>query len=112
MNSAVAGLLLYPSGIHVTFIRAWYYWQVTSSEPLPKEPARQLNDRCGDVVRVDGCAGGKTVDDSGVASWHVDTDMGLSLLVNTLNAHFGSPIKITQDFAARTGILKLDAGED
>lgn len=89
VQSKAAGLLEYTNGTRVLFVRAWYYWVVRCSAPLPSKPATRLNRKLGEVVRVNGFAGGMRVPRTGVDAWHVDTDLGLCELVKALDEQFG-----------------------
>ncbi len=69
--------------------RAWSYWIVNSDKPLPMEEAKALNERLGQDIRAQGCAGGIANDRledylgtgaKGVSHWHVDTIEGLAEL--------------------------------
>ena len=63
-----------------SFHRLWYYWAArTTARPIPKKQAFKLNEFAGEVVRIDGFAGGR--DATGpVSSYHVDTPAGLLAL--------------------------------
>lgn len=85
----LVGVLSFVDGTAVTFCRQWYYWSVRTSRPLPYKPAKELNDRLGSTVRVDGFSGGTDVGRGGCSSWHVDEQDGLRELVTVLRANFG-----------------------
>jgi hypothetical protein len=80
-----------------TFGRAWYYWIVTG--PVPLDVARELYaDPVGrDDVRTGGHAGNYDPDASYgidyfdgsafISSYHIDTEVGLRLFVDTLRKH-------------------------
>lgn len=66
------------------FRRAWYYWTCsTSDRPVPEKTAFEFNSVFGSQVRVDGFAGGTSVDGD-VSRYHVDTLAGLMALVALL----------------------------
>jgi hypothetical protein len=68
------------------FYRAWYYWSCsTDQRPIPEVAARAMNDEWGQQIRVDGFAGGTSVDGP-VSSYHVDTLAGLLRLVKEIQA--------------------------
>ncbi|MBP9091205.1 hypothetical protein KBI23_09260 [bacterium] len=88
VQSRAQGVLYYDfKGLSqtVTFRRAWYYWVVHFSSPMPKAFAEELNKTWYHQVRVDGYAGGTEPSDSGVSCYHVDTQAGLNGLVQALN---------------------------
>lgn len=66
------------------FRRNWYYWCAnTSSNPIPENLAKPLNDRLGAYVRVEGFCGGKDVDGP-VYSYHIDSVEALSELAKVI----------------------------
>lgn len=92
VQSRAQGVLYYAfKGLSqtVTFSRAWYYWVVHFSFPMPKAFAEELNKTWASQVRVDGYAGGTEPSESGVSCYHVDTQAGLNALVKALNDHYG-----------------------
>lgn len=92
VQSRAQGVLYYnPNGLSqtVTFCRAWYYWVVHFSSPMPKAFAYELNKTWERQVRVDGYAGGTEPSHSGVSCYHVDTQAGLNALVKALNDYYG-----------------------
>jgi hypothetical protein len=67
-----------------TFYRAWYYWVCgTRHNPISEKAAKELNDAMGGQVRVNGFAGGTSVDGV-VDSYHVDTLDGLKALLEMI----------------------------
>lgn len=92
VQSRAQGVLYYAfKGLSqtVTFRRAWYYWVVHFSSPMPKAFADELNKTWERQVRVDGYAGGTEPSLSGVSCYHVDTQAGLNALVKALNDYYG-----------------------
>ncbi|MFA7337553.1 MAG: hypothetical protein WC028_12260 [Candidatus Obscuribacterales bacterium] len=92
VQSRAQGVLYYAfKGLSqtVTFRRAWYYWVVHFSSPMPKAFADELNKTWERQVRVDGYAGGTEPSHSGVSCYHVDTQSGLNALVKALNDYYG-----------------------
>jgi hypothetical protein len=93
-------------GPHVVrFWRAWMYWRVACDPAIPHALAVRINDdrgdfdgskysgdagRLGDVVRVEGYAGGMDPRPGGVASYHVDSPAGLARFVAILRAELAS----------------------
>lgn len=69
------------------FKRNWYYW-VCTGPGIPVEEAEELNNRLGEVVRVDGFAGGLDPREhfKGLAcgAYHVDTPEGLKALADVI----------------------------
>lgn len=75
-----------------TFRRAWVYWSVKGA--MSRTLAHELNTTprgsdlgtkysgggktWGDVIRVEGFAGGTNVSAGGCSSWHIDTEDGLA----------------------------------
>lgn len=67
-----------------TFHRNWYYWVCDGRQnPIPEAKARELNEKWGRQVRVDGFAGGQDVTGD-VDHYHVDTFDGLLELVKLI----------------------------
>lgn len=67
------------------FHRAWYYWVASANqgESVPAEEAVRLDEALGNVLRVDGFAGGKRPTGS-VRGYHIDRPDGLAALVESL----------------------------
>ena len=74
----------------VTFCRAWYYWVVHFSSPMPTAFADELNKTWKHQVRVDGYAGGTEPSHSGVSCYHVDSQAGLNALVAGLSGYYST----------------------
>lgn len=87
--ASVVGIIAFANGASARFVRAWYYWTVHLTQPLPLEPAQELNGRLGEVVRVDGYSGGREPREGGVSNYHVDTQLGLEALMAKLLESFG-----------------------
>lgn len=72
-----------------TFKRNWYYW-VAEGPGLEITVAKALNDQFGNVVRVDGYAGGQCpiqrFKGLSCGLYHVDTPEGLKALADTIKA--------------------------
>lgn len=88
--ASVVGIIAFANGASALFVRAWYYWTVHLTQALPVVAARELNDRLGDVVRVDGYSGGREPREDGVSNYHVDSQLGLEALVAKLLETFGA----------------------
>lgn len=112
-------------GYEFTFRRAWVYWTVNVSPPIPCDIARKINDapyigdggkysgqprRLGSVARVDGYAGGKEPDEGGVVGYLIDTQRGLFDFVEVIKTEFA---RLTDDeiiaLKARRLAVKTDA---
>ena len=65
-----------------SFDRRWYYWAARSETPMPADVARRTWTSDGDC-RADGDCGNPFPNDE-VNVFHVDTALGLSLLVRAI----------------------------
>jgi hypothetical protein len=89
--ASVVGSMRFHNGLKVTFNRAWYYWEVKLSRPIKFEDACRLNESWKEQIRVDGFAGGTEPRQSGVSSYHVDSQAGLNTLVQFIAELNGTP---------------------
>lgn len=101
VRARYVGLLDLPHR-HFLFQRAWCYWRVTCSPPLPSSEALAIDGRpyslgdgtsysgargvLGDVARADGCAGGPPPISLTVETWHIDTLAGLIVFVRAVRS--------------------------
>ncbi len=105
--STMIGVLQF-GDVVITFTRAWYYWVVHLTSPLPYDTANPLNDIAGAEIRAEGFAGGTSIDKDGCDSYHVDSQNGLNTLVKVLKNYFGEPMKnptVTVEYLAKQNIV-------
>src|SRR5262249_41551483 len=77
-------------GQELFLTRAWTYWCASLRQPMPYEMATAFHEKWGNVVRVDGYAGGMKPGKSGVYSYHIDTQDGLNAFVAEVTAQAGT----------------------
>lgn len=111
--TGATGALVYADGRVVQFERRWVYWSAQCFPAIPHADAVAIDnlDRpggstyyggsagtLGDVVRVDGFAGGheplswEATKRTGVSHYHIDTQAALEAFVRALSWRFGTPV--------------------
>ncbi|MBP9091055.1 hypothetical protein KBI23_08500 [bacterium] len=108
--ASVVGIIAFANGASALFVRAWYYWTVHLTQPLPLEPAQELNGRLGEVVRVDGYSGGREPREAGVSNYHVDSQLGLEGLVAKLMESFGAEQAVDPMYVDHKSVSWMQSG--